>query len=176
MDAERIFQKLLQNQIGQLVMGQLKLVQPAIFPTTYDQSLGLRKLIEMAVGPDNINNINPDITQKRFPLKGTDVRSVKLRVEPFLNGETSEQIVKRLAGTVPGFGNTGDLAGFLHDHPEEVEKWGWVVALSEDSRWTNPDGLVCVPYASVHGVRRYFYLVYFRYRFHSGFGVLVLCE
>ncbi|MEK7508927.1 MAG: hypothetical protein AAB568_03695, partial [Patescibacteria group bacterium] len=64
---------------------------------------------------------------------------------------------------------------------EEVEKWGWVLAISEDSRWADPDGgFVSVPYVYVGGACRGFGLVGFRRRlrsdFGSGFGVVVLCE
>jgi len=143
---------------------------------TYDQSLGLRQLIESAVGEKNIGNINGNITQERFPLKGVGARIVKCKVVPFLNGETGEEAAKRLTVAGYKFGNTGDLAGFLHDHPEEVEKWSWVVAISEDSRWTNPNGYVNVPCVSVLGTYRDFCLDRFRRQFFSGGGVLVLCE
>ena len=144
-------------------------------PVTYDQSMGIRKLAEKAVGPNNLGNINSDITPERFPLKGTGARKVKARVVPYLDGETSEEIAVRLAGCA--FGNTGDLAGFLHDHPEEVEKWGWVLAISEDSRWAHPDdGFVYVPRVVVSGAGRGFGLGGFRRQLGSDYGVLVLCE
>lgn len=88
--------------------------------TTYDQSLGSMELIKRALGPDNAGNLNRDITQERFPLKGTDRRTVNMRVEPFLNGETGEQAAKRLVAAGHVLANIGDLAGYLHDHPEEV--------------------------------------------------------
>ncbi len=160
------FQSYLENPNGFLGRG---------LPVTYDQSMGIRKLAEKAVGPNNLGNINSDITPERFPLKGTGARKVKARVVPYLDGETSEEIAVRLAGCA--FGNTGDLAGFLHDHPEEVEKWGWVLAISEDSRWSFPDGgYVYVPRVRVDGARRGFYLYDFRLRLYSYYGVLVLCE
>ena len=144
---------------------------------TYDQSVGLVPLIERAVGRANLNNINRDITQKRFPLKGTSVRSVKCRVEAYLDGETSEQAAKRLTDAGHVLASTGDLAGYLHDYPEEVAKWsGWVLAISEDSRWSFPDGFVVVPYAYVLGAYRLFDLDDFRNQFDSIYGVLVLSE
>lgn len=97
-------------------------------------------------------------------------------MEPFLNNETGEQAAKRLIAAGHTLANTGDLAGFLHDHPKEVEKFTWVVALAETARWTSPDGSVYVPYASVDGARRYFYLDRFRFQFGSRNGVLVRCE
>jgi len=145
-------------------------------PVDYDQSLGLRKLIERAVGPANLGNINSDITAERFKLAGNDVRKMNFRVEPYLNGETSEQAAARLTGAGFTLGNTGDLAGFLHDHPEEVEKWWWVHAISEDSRWAFSDGVVYVPYARVNGAGRGFSLRGFRNPLDSGYGVLVACE
>ncbi|MEK7189866.1 MAG: hypothetical protein AAB666_02695, partial [Patescibacteria group bacterium] len=91
-----------------------------------------------------------------------------------LNNEIGKQAAERL--TVAGhiLANAGDLAGFLHDHPKEVEKWNWVVALSEDSRWASPGGDVLVPYAYVRGADRDFDLGRFRLRFSSDSGVLVL--
>lgn len=146
------------------------------FPVTYDQSLGLAELIKCALGPNNVDNFNRDITPERFSLKGTDVRTINVRVEPFLDGETGEQAAERLIAAGHVLANTGDLAGFLLIHPKEVEKWNWVVALSEDSRWTSPDGNVDVPYANVNGAVRYFGLGLFRVDFDSDDGVLVLCE
>ncbi len=143
---------------------------------TYDQSLGLRKLIELAVGPANLGNINSDITSARFKLAGTGVRKMSFRVEPYLSGETSEQAAARLTAAGFTLGNTGDLAGFLHDHPTEVEKWWWVFAISEDSRWARSGGVVYVPYAGVDGARRCFRLVVFRNPLCSRNGVLVACE
>lgn len=176
-DARRVFKdEQLRMQLGQLVMGNLKLVKPVGLPTTYDQALGLAELIKRAVGPENLGNINSDITQERFSLKGTGVRQVNLRVEPFPSNETGEQAAKRLTTAGHTLANTGDLAGFLRNHPKEVEKWRWVVALSEDSRWTRPGGRICVPCAGVRGADRHFVLAYFRRQFYSVFGVLVLCE
>jgi hypothetical protein len=146
------------------------------FSVTYDQSLGLTALIKRAVGEANVNNINSDITQERFPLQGKDVRTVNLRVEPRLDGETNEKAAKRLTAAGHILADTGDLAGFLHDHPEEVEKWSWVVALAKSARWTFPNGCVSVPYANVDGAYRGFSLDGFCDRFRSTFGVLVRSE
>jgi hypothetical protein len=98
------------------------------FPTNYDQDISLKKLIERAVGPNNVLNINSDITPERFPLKGNGVRTVNARVEPYLDGETSEQAAKRLVAAGHLLGNTADLAGFLHDH----------FSTSSVSSWRNP--------------------------------------
>lgn len=146
------------------------------FPVTYDQSLGLTALIERAVGPENVDNINRDITPERFPLAGTGVRTVNLRVERYLDNETSEQAAARLVSAGHKLASTGDLAGFLNDHPGEVEKWGWVLAISEDSRWAGPDGGVCVPFAFVYGANRYFRLRGFPDRLDSTCVILVSSE
>lgn len=144
---------------------------------SYDQSVGLESLIERAVGQGNPGNINRDITQERFPLKGTGVRQVLCRAEACLDGEMSEQAAKRLADAGRILASTGDLAGFLHDHPEEVAKWqGWVLAISEDSWWTAPSGRVCVPCACVRGAHRYFYLFDVRNQLDSKHSILVLGE
>lgn len=156
--------------------GDLVAVKRGPLVTTYDQSLGLRALIERAVGEGNLGNINPDITPQRFPLAGEGVRQVNLRVEPYRDNETSEQAAARLTAAGHTIADTGDLAGFLHDHPEEVERWGWVLAISEGSRWAYSDGRVCVPDAGVDGAYRRFDLRGFRSRLYSGFGVLVFSE
>ncbi|MBI4135541.1 hypothetical protein HY477_02295 [Candidatus Uhrbacteria bacterium] len=143
---------------------------------SYDQSIGLVALIHRAVGSGNIRNVNTDITQDRFPLKSVGVRSVKCRVEAYLDGETSEQAAKRLTAAGHKLASTGDLAGFLHDHPDQVAQCAWVLAISEDSRWTYPDGRVSVPGACVDGADRGFRLDGFRARLDSAFGVLVLSE
>lgn len=151
--------------------------KPVGLPTTYDCSLGLRALIELAVGDPNLVNINPDITQERFPLRGTGIVKVNCRVEPFLSGETGEQAARRLTAAGHILADTGDLAGFLYHHPNEVEKFPWVVALAETARWTRPGSKVYVPCASVNGAYRNFNLGYFRRQFTSpGCGVLVRCE
>lgn len=148
------------------------------FLITYDQAIGLAKLIKRAVGKNNPHYVDGDITEGRFPLRGTDVRTVHVRVEPLLLGETGELAAERLVASGHTLANIGDLAGFLHDHPEEMERWGWVVALSKDSRWTNPHGTVRMPQARVDdsGRSRYFGLNFFSNEFSPGYGVLVLCE
>lgn len=156
--------------------GDLIVVNRGPLVISYDQSLGLIPLIHRAVGSGNIRNVNPDITPERFPLAGTGTRKVNGRVEAYLDGETPEQAAKRLTDAGHILGSTGDLAGFLHDHPDEVEKWNWVDAIAEDSRWTDPDGDVCVPCAYVDGADRGFGLIGFRARRHSVNGILVLCE
>lgn len=175
-DAERIFGEVLQGQIGQLVMGKLLLAKPSGLLTIYDQSLGLMELIRRAVGSDNLDNINSNITPERFPLHGNGVRSVNLRVEPFLDGETGEQAAKRLTSAGHILADTGDLAGFQYDHPKEVAKFTWVVALAKSARWTSPDGGVGVPFADVDGSCRDFDLGNFCDYFDSADGVLVRCE
>jgi hypothetical protein len=143
------------------------------FSTTFDQALGLPKLIQLAVGKKNLSNINSDITSERFKLVGTGVRTVVLELAPFLDGETGEQAAKRLVSEGYTLENTGELAGFLHQYPAEVEKCGIVVALGEDSRWTYPGGDVDVPCAYVHGANRDFSLDWFDDRFSSDDRVLV---
>ena len=151
-------------------------IGPVGLLTTYDQSLGLMPLIERAVGSANLGNINRDITQELFPLAGTGIRTVNLRVEPFLLNETGEQAAKRLTAAGHTLADTGDLAGFLHDHPKEVEKRGLIFAISENSRWAHLDGYVLVPYAHVSGASRCFYLFSFRGRLGPHSGVLVASE
>ncbi|MEK7189659.1 MAG: hypothetical protein AAB666_01625 [Patescibacteria group bacterium] len=165
---------LLDNALQALTEGNFD--AQSAFPTTYDQSRGLRKLIELAVGPDNRGNINVDITQERFSLAGTCIRTVNLRVVPFLsNIETGEYAADRLTAAGRILADTGDLAGFQHDHPKEVEKYGRVIALAKNARMVS-DGLVYVPFASVSGAFRNFGLNHFRGQRNFGCGILVRCE
>jgi len=144
--------------------------------TTYDSSVGLRKLMELAVGDRNLGNINLDIIQKRFPLR-EGIQKVNLEVVPRLNDESYEQTAERLkAAGHNNFPNTGDLAGYLREHPDEVEKWVWVAAVSEDSRWTNSNGDVYVPYARVHDANRRLGLVHFRESRGLERGILVFSK
>ena len=143
------------------------------FSTTFDQALGLPKLIQLAVGKKNLSNINLDITSERFKLVGTGVRTVVLELAPFLYGETGKQAAKRLVSEGYTLENTGELAGFLRQYPAEVEKYCAVVALGEDSRWTFPSGNVFMPYALVDGVNRHFSLYWFGGGFNSDYRVLV---
>lgn len=142
---------------------------------SYDQSLGLIALIHRAIGSGNIGNSH--ITSERFKLAGTGIRTLNLRVEPYLDNETSEEAAVRLVKAGHTLCNTGDLAAFLYDHPEEVAKWnGWVLAIGEDSRWTNPGGCVYVPCAGVFGANRGFSLNDLRRQLDSDYGVLVSSE
>ena len=143
---------------------------------SYDRSVGLVALIHRAVGSGNIRNVNTNITPEHFSLNGTGIRSVKCRVEAYLDGETSEEAARRFTAAGYSLGNTADLTGFLHDHPDQVAKWSWVLAISEDSRWAGSDGGVCVPYASVCGANRRFCLYALRDRLNSSYGVLLLSE
>lgn len=142
---------------------------------TYDQSLGLDKLIRLAVGEQSFKYINMEITQERFLLRGDGVRKVQCRVERYLDSETSEEAAKRLTDAGHVLGNTGDLAGYLHDYPFEVTKYnGPVLAISEDSRWTS-DGCICVPGVSSAclGIH-HFELRDFRRHLSPRYGVLVV--
>lgn len=51
-----------------------------------------------------------------------------------------------------------------------------MLAISEGSRWTRPDGNVYVPYARVSGDYRDFHLRDFRDQLYSYCGVLVSSE
>lgn len=147
-------------------------------PVSYDRSVGLVQLIRSAVGDDSLQRINRDITQKRFPLGGTGVRSVRCRVEAGFNGETLRVAAQRIKYAGHVLGRTGDLAGFLRDHPEEVSKWtGGVHALGRDTRWMCPeDDKVRVPYALVTATGRRFGLIGIDSQLASVSGILVTDE
>lgn len=140
--------------------------------TTVLESMGLVPLIERGVGPTNLANIHRDITPERFPTTGAGDRKIYLWVEPCRDGETQRQAAERLAKT-HNVENTRELACYLHDHPEEVQKWSLVFALGEKSRWQDSNSQMVVPYARVLGGDRIFNLVAFRARCGAGCGVLV---
>jgi len=146
------------------------------FLTRYDQSFGLWRLVKRAIGP--IGNVDSNITPERFPITGTDVRTVKLRVEPFaLFGEDSGKAAAYLTAIGYTLANIGDLAGFMYSHLGEVEEWNMVVALSEDSRWADHYGNVYVPFAKADSDQgRCFGIISFLDPFYSNTGVLVICD
>lgn len=147
---------------------------PARFCTVVDNRLGLMTLIEGAVGESNLQNINRDITPERFPLTGIGIWTVNMWVEPFLDRESGEDCAKRLVSAGRTLENTGELAAFLKQHPGEVEKWSFVLAIGENSRFAMfSDSSKLVPCASARGVERGFGLQYFREESSPRVGVLV---
>ena len=148
---------------------------PDAFPISYDQDLGLMSLIRSAVGPDNLSNICPAIHIANFKLAGRGICSVKCRVEANLYGESSEQAMQRLAGHGPAFGNAGDLAGFQHDHPDEMRRWlGGVRAIGTGSQWKVTADCILGPHAYVNSSNRLFDLGGFGYKLSPKCGILLL--
>jgi hypothetical protein len=155
--------------------------QPSQFVlTTFDRSLGLAVLIDRAVGPDNTKRVSPNMNPRIFLLGGTGVRSVRLKVEYCLETETKAQAAKRLVSAGYTLAGVGELAGFLYEHPKEVEKWpGIVSAVSESSRWTHHwdkgEYFVQVPFVAVEDDSAYrrFGLDDFNALCRSGYGILV---
>jgi len=124
------------------------------FPVIYDQSMDLRRLMLRTLDKDNIRNINYDITEDRFKVLGAGViRMVRMRVEPFLEEETSAQAAQRLLAAGHTLGNSKDLPSFLYDYPQEWAKWRWILAINEESRW-RCYGSVFVMYAYSEGEKR----------------------
>lgn len=144
-----------------------------VLATVVNYAIGLTKMIQTAVGPDNLRNINSSITPERFKMTGEGVRNARFEVQRFRDGETGKECAKRLV--LEGFvlENTAELAAFLEQHPEEVEKYSWVLALGEASRWAGSGGGVRVPSARVSGASRSFRLDWFRDQFATDGGVLV---
>ncbi len=103
--------------------------------TVFDQSFKFKRLVRLAMGEKNLGNIDPNVFREPFPLVGKGVRMVNLRVEPFLKGETEEMVVARLLQARHVLESTGDLVGFLLNHPKEVEKWNWVFAAGRQKAW-----------------------------------------
>jgi hypothetical protein len=107
------------------------------FLTTYDQSIDIRELMKLSV---NDPAISGDITQERFNrLPSVGIRTVRLRVEPYLRIETGQQVVRRVVDAGRTLANLKDLASFVHQHRAEAQNWWWVFALSVDSRLTYCD-------------------------------------
>lgn len=149
------------------------------FTISYDQSLGLQKLIERAVGRTNFRNINPSIVSERFPLEGNGTRKLKVKVAPYLMGENVDEATDRLVEDGYTFANVGDLAEFTHIHHAEVERWQWVHVIGEKVWWQgqNNDGTsvscASVPCVSVAGHHRYFNLEAAHNRLTTKHGILV---
>lgn len=141
--------------------------------TVVNYATGLTQMIRNAVGPDNLRNINSNITPERFKMTGEGVRNARFEVQRFRDGETPEGCAKRLVTEGFTLENTAELAAFLEQHPEEVEKFAWVFALGEASRWADSGGSVGVPCADVRGAHRHFGLRWFHDRYGSRNGVLV---
>lgn len=96
------------------------------------------------------------------------------QVQRFQDGETAEECAKRLVEEGFTLENTGELAAFLAQYPEEVENLrGWLLALGEASRWAHPVGNVLVPCVHVYRASQFFDLNVFRCMFRSENGVLV---
>ncbi|TSC84266.1 MAG: hypothetical protein G01um101413_561 [Parcubacteria group bacterium Gr01-1014_13] len=121
------------------------------FLVSYDQSMDIQELMKLSLNVLNSRNINYDITQEHFDkLSGVGIRTVSLRVEPYLLIETSAQAVLRLVAAGHTLANLKDLAAFIRSYPEEAKKWWWIFALSEDSWWAYPDNTRVV-YANMQG-------------------------
>ena len=66
----------MKEHIGSILV---KKVESVFFPTTVDNSIGLINLLYKAVGPNNLRNIDKDITPERFKI-GNGVRKVNLEL------------------------------------------------------------------------------------------------
>lgn len=140
-----------------------------IFSVTFNQDLGLMKLIESALGEGNYSNCSPHVTAEHFRLAGTGIRTINVEPVAFLDGETGEEAVKRLAKKGDYSENSGELAAFLENHPDEVVKYNCVAVLGELSQWVTRKeyGHVFTPYVKVEGAYRCFRLNLFRTKFYS---------
>lgn len=147
------------------------------FLTEFDQSLGLMPLVMRAVGHNNLENIDWRISLEVFPFIGKGVRIASMWVEPCLKGETIEMTADRLDRDRYNLASTADLAGFLHDYPNEVEKWNWVFAFRRKQKsWLQMDPVQReqLPGASVVGNSRRFWKVFDPHLQYDGpCGILV---
>lgn len=155
--------------------GNLKTVQCDPFLVTYNQSLGLRRLIELAVGQENLGNINRFITPERFKLAGNGLRIVNLRIEPILKDESCDCAAQRLIDAEHTLATVGDLAGLMMTHPRAMTKWEWVFAVDDDSRWVDDTHHPHVVYASVHGTVREFKMFSASHQFTCSRSGVIVC-
>ncbi|MBI5022866.1 MAG: hypothetical protein HZC05_01710 [Candidatus Magasanikbacteria bacterium] len=163
--------------IAGLRNGNLKVIKRGPFRTIYNQAIGLRALIKMAVGKKNVVNINRHLTPEHFKLAWTGIRAVNLRVEPLLDDETGEQAAARLVAAGRTLADVGDLACFMYDYPGEMRRWEWVFAISVSSRWADDGmGKTFVPFASVRGAHREFKLFFFNNPLNRQSHGILVCE
>ncbi len=117
--------------------------------TTYNQSMDIRKLMKLSLDEPNCRNINYDIDAERFKLPVW----VCPWIEPLLKEETCEKADLRLAGAGLAIANPFDLAGYLANHPQEWDKWEWILAIHKESGW-NYCGNIYVVCAYNYGTNR----------------------
>lgn len=145
------------------------------FHVVYSQFAGIERLARQAVGEWHMSNLHRYITDDHFPL-GWSIRDVSLMVKPYLNEEANDEAASRLMAEGFTLGDIGDLAGFLRDHPTEVEKWRWVTAINKNSLWKESDDIAYMPFVSVGGYCRLFLLRNFNIPVPVDCGVLVVCK
>ena len=147
------------------------------FPIVYNQAIGLAPMIERAAGWEHSELIRRKIAEYETPVQRTGVRSVMVRVEPSLVGESGKDVFERTKLKVPGFANAQDLAEFVHAYPYVVRKFlsGWTLAINEDSQWWCADIGISVLCATVPGASTRFELRNFQKPLDTIGGILVLC-
>jgi hypothetical protein len=125
----------------------------------YNQSFGLVRLILRALTEGsvlNLSRMDERITQDRFPPQGMrSKRTARCKVVAIGNGRPIEQELQHLT-TEQSFANAGDLAIFMHNHPEEMGKWDFV--LTAHTLWTDESGVTWIPGGFVEEENRGFML------------------
>lgn len=143
-----------------------------VFPTVVNNPVGLMKMLETAVGPNNLRYLNQDISADWFKLR-EGVRTVNLELAEVFRKETKGDAAERLWRWGYNLEDIGELAQFLTDNSEEVKQYTQVVAIGQASRWTQEDGRIFVPCIRAKDTRRFFDLDVFHspFDFRDQFGV-----
>lgn len=134
-----------------------------LFRATINNAVDLRTQVRQALGDNNFFNISPTIPLERLKCAKFDTIATDMypRLARYLPGETSKNAAERLVAQGYVLGDLGELAQFLAQYPEEVEKFSAVFALDVGSRWLNSEDEWCVAFAGVEGAARW--LRHFRF-------------
>lgn len=129
------------------------------FRMSVDTALSLEEQARLAVGKDNLYNIQPSIpfTQLRRAMWSGGVMFPHLL--SFQPGETLCKAALRFVAEGYLLGDIGENSRFMAKYPKEVEKYGAVFALDEGSRWEDErtqwkggDAFTYVTYTNVEGM------------------------
>lgn len=133
----------------------------AISPMLVDNTTSLEMDARLAVGPNNLYNIQSSIPfDKLRRAKGSGGLMFPYLV-PFRSMENQENGIRRFLSEGYLLGDVGEVCRFMARYPEEVEKYNSVFALDEGSRWEDESSrwrdknpFTYVAYASIEDGKR----------------------